>query len=236
MKTFRAKTGPFRERPYYTNQDIENICTDELRAHDLLPETPTAIRIDRFVEKRFGVSPVYEDLDDGILGFTRFGPKGVQGIVVARSLDEVGTVSAERRIRTTIAHEAGHGLLHTHLFLNLGGKETLFGERSESGSAKVLCRDVPQDAAPKQPGYDGRWWEFQANRAIGALLLPQRLVTLAVEPLLAASGSLGNKVLPDQNRENAIRLLSDTFEVNGVVAKIRLNELFPVADARQLRL
>src|SRR3989441_11554119 len=64
----------------------------------------------------FRSTPTYEDLDKGVLGFTQFGRTGVQAIVVARALDEDGTRPAERRIRTTLAHEAGHGLLHAHLF------------------------------------------------------------------------------------------------------------------------
>ncbi len=130
MKTFRSKTGPFKERPYYTNEDIENICHDELRAVDLYPLSPSPIRIDRFVEKRFVVTVVYEELADGVLGFTKFGPKGVQGIVVARSLDD-GGIPSERRIRTTLAHEAGHGLLHAHLFLSVREEDSLFGDFSD---------------------------------------------------------------------------------------------------------
>jgi hypothetical protein len=236
MKTFRTTKGPFKERPYYTNQEIENVCTDELRAVGLYPTTPGPIRIDRFVEKRFGVTPIYEDLAEGVLGFTKFGPKGVQAIVVARSLDEDGTTPAERRIRTTVAHEAGHGLLHAHLFLEVSENGSLFGDFSDPTAPKVLCRDVPNDSTSHAPYYDGRWWEFQANRTIGALLLPQPLVHVALESLLTASGSLGIKTLERVNREKAARLLADTFEVNPVVAKIRLGELFPVATEAQLRL
>jgi hypothetical protein len=236
MKTFRTTKGPFSERPYYTNQEIENICGDELRAVGLYPATPSPVRIDRFVEKRFNVTPAYEDLAEGVLGFTKFGPKGVHGIVVARSLDEDGTTSAERRIRTTVAHEAGHGLLHAHLFLEIDDKGSLFGDFSDPSAPKVLCRDVPNASGGHTPGYDGRWWEYQANRAIGALLLPQPLVHTALEPLLTASGSLGMKILERANREKATRLLADTFEVNPAVAKIRLGELFPASSENQLRL
>ena len=36
-----------------------------------------------------------------------------------------------------------------------------------------------------------RWWEFQANKAMGALLLPKALVGKAREPFLEAQGMLG---------------------------------------------
>lgn len=71
MKTFRAKPGaPFRERPYYDLAEIERTCIDELNAQGLLPREPAAIRIDRFIEKRFGVIAEYDDLPDGLLGYS----------------------------------------------------------------------------------------------------------------------------------------------------------------------
>src|SRR6266481_10156994 len=107
MRTFRAKTGPFTEQLYYPDADIENICGDELRAVNLFPEDPSPIRIERFIERRFGVVPSYEDLGPKILGLTKFSTNGVKAIMVARSLDEDGTPSAKRRVRTTLAHEGG---------------------------------------------------------------------------------------------------------------------------------
>jgi len=234
MKSYRAKSGPFAERPYYTDADIENICTDEMRKLELYPTTPSPVRIDRFIEKRFSVTPEYDELPDGILGLTRFGANGVQGIVIARELDEEGTLTAERRIRTTMAHEAGHGLLHAHLFLTATREKSLFGDFTDPKVPKVLCRDMPGSAA--RPGYDGRWWEYQANRTIGPLLMPRPLVQLALEPLLERAGSLGGYTLQAPRREEAIRMLATTFQVNPAVARIRLEELYPVADTAQLRL
>lgn len=235
MKTYRTKSGPFTERPFYKDTDLENICTDELRKLDLYPETPSSIRIDRFVEKRFSITIEYADLPEGILGMTKFGGKGVQGVTIARSLDEEGTVAAERRIRTTLAHEAGHGLLHAHLF-GATHDSSLFGDFSDPTTPKVLCRDVPSVSGSFRPGYDGRWWEFQANRTIGPLLMPLPLVQMALTPLLEAVGSLGGTLLQEFHREGAIRLLSQTFDVNAIVAKIRIQELYPVGDEAQLRL
>ncbi len=39
----------------------------------------------------------------------------------------------------------------------------------------------------RKKAYDGRWWEWQANRAIGGLLLPKNLVNSALEGMLAKS-------------------------------------------------
>jgi hypothetical protein len=76
MKTFRTSAGPFSERPYYTQREIEEICGTELSGAGCLPGVPEPIRIDRFIEKRFGITHEYDDLGAAILGYTRFGPEG----------------------------------------------------------------------------------------------------------------------------------------------------------------
>ena len=236
MKTFHTSTGPFAERPYYKDEEIEKTCEDELRAVGLFPNAPSPIRIDRFIEKRFGVTPRYVELEHDVLGFTVFGAKGVQDVIVAQALDVEGTKAAERRIRTTLAHEAGHGLLHAHLFCLDSGTRPLFGDFSDPQRPKVLCRDVPVTPGFKGRGYDGRWWEFQANRTIGPLLLPRSLVQAALEPFLVERGSLGAKGLDPSCRNQAIEALADLFDVNGAAVKIRLQDLYPVGQEAQLSL
>ena len=163
------------------------MCCDELRGVGLLPSSPEPIRIDRFIEKRFNVSPQYEDLPDGVLGFTRFGKNGVKAVVISAALDAEGGKVAARRVRTTIAHEGGHGLLHAHLFALDEIPLHLFDQDSHSGD-QILCRDVHGDEK-KAHRYDGRWWEVQANRAMSSLLCPRPLVQEAMKPFLVACGT-----------------------------------------------
>ena len=233
MKTFRSKSGPFSERPHFEPSEIDRICADELRKVGLYPNSPEAIRIDRFVEKRFGIVPQYEDLPEGILGFTKFTKKGVETIVIAAALDAEKGKVAERRVRTTLAHEAGHGLLHAYLFA-LDEKPLHLFDADSHSDHKILCRDV-QDEERKGRAYDGRWWEFQANRAIGGLLCPKTLVQEALKPFLVSIGCLGAVTLDEKRRDGAVRTLADIFDVNPAVAKIRINELYP-AETGQLRL
>jgi hypothetical protein len=238
MRNYRTNSGPFLEKPFFKLADIESICTDELRKVDLLPATPSPIRIDRFIEKRFSIQPTYVALPEGLLGFTRFGQHGVEEIVVTKALDDEGTRPAERRLRTTLAHEGGHGLLHAHLFAFGTRPDSLFEGQLASDAPKILCRDDAVSAAKgcavKKPPY--RWWEFQANQAMGALLLPQVLVAVALEAKVAARGMLGMPVLPASEREPAARLLSEVFDVNPIVARIRLEALYPVSTEQQLTL
>lgn len=232
MRTFRARSGPFSERPHFDSAEIDRLCIEELRGHGLYPASPSPVRIDRFVEKRFGVCPTYEELPEGVLGYTKFSKTGVAGIVVSAVLDAGPGKVAERRVRTTLAHEAGHGLLHTQLF-DLDEKPLRLFDSDSYSDHQILCRDV-QEEEPKR-AYDGRWWEFQANRAIGGLLCPQPLVREALKPFLIAIGSLGALALDNSRREEAARELADVFNVNPVVTRIRILELYP-AETGQMHL
>ncbi len=233
MKNIRSGSGPFTERPHFQLREIEEVCTSELRKLDFYPSAPEAIRIDRFIERRFKVTPRYEALPDGVLGFTKFGRGGVVEIVISRTLDEGGTKAAERRLRSTLAHEAGHGLLHAYLFA-LGEKpKSLFDDHDHT--PRILCREVIEggDTRTKSKVH---WSEFQANRAIGDLLLPRQLVEKALEEFCSEAGTLGGRMLSAERRERAIQALSSIFDVNRIVASIRVEEIYPQKNEAQLSL
>ena len=241
MRMMRDRSGPFVERPYYEDSEIESIIGVELNEVDLLPSLPKPIRVDRFIEKRYGIVPQYDDVPSGILGFTRFGANGPEEVVVARSLSEEGTKVAERRINSTLAHEAGHLILHGRLFdlERKVGMHSLIGNDLDLEKRTILCRPnsvgVPHESKGAK-GYDGKWWEFQANKVIGILLLPRQLVHQALEFLLVSQGHFGNRLLCDTRREEAIHCLSNTFDVNSPVARIRIQEIFPPSSSQQLTL
>jgi hypothetical protein len=235
MKTVRAKSGPFQQRPHFSTREIEEMCSGALRGVDLFPTEPEPVRIERFVEKHFRVVPQYDDLPKGVLGFTQFGPAGVGAIVVSKTFEHADAPRyVERRLRTTLAHEAGHGLMHAYLFA-LGEKPLGLFDDDDSTTPSIMCRDVHGAGAPGR-GYDGRWWEYQANRAIGALLLPRPLARAAATPFLRERGLLGEAVLPADSREEAAQALADVFDVNPAVARIRVNEIFDPKTDTQLSL
>lgn len=225
MKTFRTRSGPFSERPHFEPSEIDRICDDELRKAGLYPPSPQAVRIDRFIEKRFGVSHDYQDLPEGVLGYTRFSSNGVDAVIISSALEAEQGKAAERRVRTTLAHEAGHGLLHAYLFALAEKPGHLFDADSHTDQ-KILCRDVKEDEGQKR-AYDGRWWEFQANRAMGGLLCPKGLVHDALKPFMRPIGSLGALILDEAKRADAVRNIAEVFDVNPVVARIRITEMFP---------
>lgn len=233
MRQRRATGGPFGQRLFFTTGEIDDLCREALRATGLLPEKPEAIRIERFVEKHFGGAVLeYKDLGPGVLGCTTFNDRGaVMSVVIGDT--NTGSVAGERRLRSTVAHEAGHGLMHASLFIDDGLQREFQGTNVDVGRRRILCRAA--DVVPvKAKAYDGRWWEWQANRAIGGLLLPKHLVNSALEAILAKTAVTGGGSIPPARRAEAKDLIARTFEVNPVVAEIRLAEMFPLHQQNQL--
>ena len=79
--------------------------------------------------------------------------------------------------------------LHAYLFA-LDEKPLHLFDKDSHSEHQILCRDV-QGEEQRSSRYDGRWWEFQANRAMGGLLCPRTLVQEAMKPFLVPSGLLG---------------------------------------------
>jgi len=240
MQRYRARSGPFEYVLRFSHEEIDQMCLEALEKAGCLPKTPEPIRIDRFIEKQFTANILYEDLDPGVLGYTAFQKDGsISAVGVSSWLDDGGGAT-ERRLRSTLAHEGGHCLLHPSIFMQTEGEVHFATSSSINVSLKdrrILCRDNDVDpAAAKQPtkAYDGRWWEWQANRAIGGFLLPKQLVLTALEPMLTRAMVTGSPSLPESARDPASRNLAETFKVNPVVARIRLSEMFPILSGRQM--
>lgn len=230
MRSFPTKEGPYPIRLLYETEEIDRICEDALRSEKCLPKVPEPIKIDLFLERYFNVRVAYEDLGEGVMGCTVFNTKGaVTGFIISSRIEEGGTKASERRSRSTIAHEGGHGLLHSRLFMTDSTTGSVFGNKPTE-APRIMCRN--EDIRPaKGKSYDGKWWEWQANRAIAGLLLPKKLVAACVAPLLSQKTLLPN--LPVERRSESELLLSVTFDVNPIVARIRLEEMFP-SDGQML--
>ncbi len=219
------------KQPYFSPEEIDRLCEDELRKLALYPAQPEPIRIERYIERRFGISPDYERLPEGVLGYTEFGRAGVERIVLSAELDEDNGTVAQRRLRATMAHEAGHGILHAHLFSLEEPQSSLFGKGDSSGR-QVLCRDVLGQRSDSRP--KSSWSEYQANRAIGGLLVPRSLVADALRPFMVAVGALGGAILDGARRTDAEYAPANAFDVNPIVARIRLEELLVPQASGQL--
>jgi hypothetical protein len=213
-------SGPFPFQLYFEDLgEIDEICLEALKRQSLMPSKPAPIRIERFVEKEFKTALRYEDLGPDNLGCTIFNSSGaVEAILVSRSLEEKNTTPARRRVRSTVAHEAGHGLLHGSLFIDSPD----LGENQR----RILCRSE-DILGETQRSYRGRWWEFQANQAIGSLLLPRLLVNGLLDQSGIEPDSSGNRTLSPVQRESLAKKAAVIFDVNPIVVRIRLDSLFP---------
>lgn len=230
MKERRSQSSPFGKVLYFGDGEIEELCESALAAAGCLPDNPEPIEIESFIERFLGAQITYEDLDDGVLGFAMFDGRGGTCVVgAARALFDGGN-SGSRRARSTLAHEAGHGILHGQVFVGADRSQSLLDGNYEPQARRILCRE--QDFRAR--GYGGRWWEWQANQAIGGFLIPRGLLEQSVRPLLTTAGTLGVPTLPKGNRDAAIRVVAATFDVNPVVAEIRLAGAFDDSAGQML--
>lgn len=215
-------SGPFPRTIYIPESRIERICVDALAACGLLPQQPEPIRIDRFVEKQFALSTNYENLQGrfgyGVMGACQFNRNGeVQQILVDVALGEDESKLGERRCRSTLAHESGHGLLHGEIFsekLRADEEVASFGivDGKVCGSVYAegfACRAM-DDPSPRK---NDEWWEIQANKAMAALLLPKSLVTAQLRQVCAN---------PKTDLQTACSSISEVFNVSLTMARLRI--------------
>lgn len=217
--------GPFCRRLYLPDDHIERICREALASVDLLPESPGPVRIDRFIFLSFGFEEEYKALPAHIMGCAKFTRNGLCRIIVNQDLAEQDDAVSRVRVRSTLAHEAGHGLFHTPLFIEklerdamtrlLDGGEGIFDSVSNEG---FMCR--AEAGMAEVPKFE--WWEYQANLAMAALLLPLHLVVEAARAhlpkVLSGAGTFETRVAA------AERDLAALFKVSRRMVSIRLGK------------
>jgi len=171
VKEYVDRRGRLPYRLWYEEAEIEEIVSRELRraGYPTLPGS-RATDVEAFFELHLGLVPEYTWLPRGVLGATDFAADGGLRVQVSAELSNRAErdPAAEKLLRSTVAHEAAHVLLHRVLFLK--ESSALFGGLA---SRCELCRSV----AFTRPGYQGEWWEWQANRGMAALLLPREALT-----------------------------------------------------------
>src|SRR5262245_60818071 len=112
------------QRVWYDDEEIERIVSDELDRAGLTPRPDAPIvDLERFVESHLRADlDQFADLPPDVLGLTRFTAGRPPAVEINTDLtglvdDETTSTQGVRgRWRATIAHEAGHILLHRYLF------------------------------------------------------------------------------------------------------------------------
>jgi hypothetical protein len=210
VRELRDPNGRMPYRLWYDEAEIDTIMEDELRrSRTARISGGDAVDIDAFIETHLRITPEYVTLPRGVQGATDFSPDGTVRMRISAALSEraaSGEAGAEHLMRTTLAHEAAHVLLHRSLFLSQS--EALFGGQS---SRQELCRDIRL----VRSGYSGEWWEWQANRGMGALLLPRSEVIGIAGPWTAAA--LRDGVL--------VQLIARRYQVSTQAVCFRLEQI-----------
>jgi len=225
MRADPSATGPFCRRLYIPENRIESACRDALASVDLLPEQPAPIRIERLIYLLFGFEEEYESLPAQIMGCAKFTRKGLCRIAINRELAEQDDPVSRIRIRSTLAHEVGHGIFHNDLFIEKLERDAgtrMFDESVgvfDSVSAEgFMCR--AEAGMAEVPKFE--WWEYQANLAMAALLLPKHLV------IEAARAHLSQVLSPLGNFESRVndaeREIASLFNVSRRMVSIRLGK------------
>lgn len=232
MRVSKSAAGSaFSQTIYYKPGEIDRMCEDELRKAKLLPDKPEEIDIEFFVESHLSCQVDYADVPEGVMGYTYFEANGRPSQVGISPALETESATGVRRVRSTFAHEAGHCILHPILFME-NPSPKLLNHNLDFEKRKILCRE--SDFNQTKQAYDGRWWEYQANCAIGGFLLPKKLVTIALAPFLTKAGGLGLDVLEAKNREAATKEVSRIFNVSLAAARIRIEQIFPLGQENHM--
>lgn len=226
MKRYPAKKGPFSTRLWFEDGEIDRLCVAELRRLELLPDSPSPVAIDAFFPRRHQIDETYVTSKPGRLGALKFNVKGVEALYISRELAEDESQVSQRRVRSTVAHEGRHALFHTELYIErivrLTSHRDLFGEdakpTADVGRDTFTCGG---ETAPT-PKPD-EWWEYQANQAMAALLLPAHLVRTAMDHLAPNFAALDVGTQQAAMRR-VDRELADVFDVNPIMVAYRTRD------------
>lgn len=234
MKTWPDPASPWGKRLLFEDAEFE-LMMDELRdrAGDGVFKPGRGVDVDLVLLRGFDIEADYVELPDRVMGRTLFSADGSAVVQVARSLAEAAKDDpmARWRLRATLGHECGHVACHGMLFVQDLETLSLFGgTKEESVKPKILCRNDAVD----NPGYRGEWWEFQANRCMGALLVPTKLTRSVLPGVLDAVGVPSLDVaLQTARAEDVVRSLAWAFDVSFSVTFYRLQQLGYLTSTEQ---
>ena len=242
VKSWPDRSGRFGVRLYFEAHEFEEMM-DDLRARagtDVFKEG-SGIDIDLVLLRAFGLEADYVDLPADVLGRTVFDRMGNARVELNRDLDRAASSDdlAQRRLRTTLAHEVGHVACHSTLFIEDTKTMSLFPEDGSRGQEGILCREasVGTHGEYEDRRYRGEWWEYQANQCMAAVLLPRELFREKANGAVESMGAKSFKeALLRGSGEKVLRLLADCFNVSQEAVFYRMQELGYAGRELQLSL
>jgi len=226
MNWISDKTGRFRLRPFYTDDELEQICEEEItsflaKRHGEIRFPVTTNDLTVLVEQHVA------DLDNGCVlpdgqdGYTDFFPNERPQVKIASRLQQE---YLENRLRTTLTHEHGHVRLHGFLFQFDDGLQHLFEGKPE----QVQSRCNRGTIEGRAPAVD--WMEWQAGFACGALLMPKTALMATVNEFRKDHNIFGQVGTTTETGRVLVSTVVDAFQVSREAATVRLRERNVMVD------
>lgn len=215
--------GIFLKTEFIPDKRIERRAIEELQSVGLMPDKPGPVAIDQFCDFKWGMPEDYKDLPPEVLGYAGFTHNGFDRIVINTALEGDLSQTARRRVRSTIAHEIGHAILHEKMFVEKmlydQNQGLLFGEMERKPMMdvrKIVCREGDVfGGIGKSP-----WYEVQANKFMAAILMPKPLFYQVVEPFLLSYDDRTASPTMRMRYYGKIEEVSETFNVSREMARI----------------
>lgn len=221
MRRRRDPTSPWGVRLWIPDNEFEEQMTlVRSKAGSDVFAPGRGVDVERILEQVLGVRPDYCDLAEGTLGRTQFRSDGQADVHISRELSDRAELSqiTRRRLRSTIAHECGHIVFHRILHPKRAGTSSTGNDLKP----EVMCRRK----VIENTGYQGEWWEYQANRGMVTLLLPHDLFLPAVREVLRRRDF--ESMLDAAAKESLSRVvgdLMDIFDTSFTMTVYRLQDL-----------
>jgi IrrE N-terminal-like domain len=211
----------FQERPHYEPSELdamfERAVTGFLKKKYGVADFPiTTGDLTTLIEQDVSDLDQYADLTPygaGVEGMTEF-PRGGKKPIVRIS---AAVHRYENRLRTTLAHEYGHVVLHTYLFA--------FAERQLKLAPKQKSNAIYCYRDNMLPLSKTDWMEWQAGYASGAALMPKSYVTKLMAGLHERFGIYGTVSAEAENGRALISAMIESFQVSRQAAEVRLKVL-----------
>ncbi len=228
-----------RKVPILRDSEIDAYAEELLSAYkpELLSE-PQAIDIEDFAELYIGFNIHYTHLshngfiwgkmvfqDSLILDYDpATGRAGEEPVEANTIVIDNRIIDKEHAFRSTVAHETGHGIFHPeYYFHNYNPRQILFSfgddEEYHSNICSTFCRDknIKADVnMHRQFETDIEWIEHQAKYFSAAVLMPKAAVYMLLDDY---------KAQRPWNDDSFVTMVSETFNVSTVSARIRIKSL-----------
>ena len=203
---------------------------------------PRAIDVDDFVERYLGFNLHFENLSFngciwGRMVFNNrrilvyvpethgiaYHPIDANTIVVDNSLLED---NSEFAYRSTVIHEAGHGLYHPQIFKEDDNQISLFPVKNADKKAVTVCRSVDvlgvKNEGRRELITDHDWIEHHAKYFSAAVLMPKKAMQIVCGDMRTREhckrfGPLADEMLAQR--------VSGVFNVSPTSARIRIKQL-----------